>query len=655
MKIRTKVQLASGVILTALFSLAIYAVFQLDHAARSFSEYRENALLTNAEGQIQANILKTRIFAKGYLLHASEQNIEAVKKLSSLTETSIYEASQLKQNDPKLFEYLLLRIESYNTIFHKISLLQEKLDDLSRNQLDRIGPQIQTELSAIMDSAYTDDDVQAAYWAGQVIREMTLARLYVKRFLIRPQADSQQLASQQLDKAATQLLRLIDELQNPQRLKSARESQILIKKYQHTVNEISHLVNRRSQLIVRKDAIGPELAERIEAHKIETKAHQDSIGPQFERVLNNAVHVMYLVVIAVLLIGILLSVYIYRSVSRPLDKLKNSLNAIAAGDTEQPFIYPHNDEIGELSESIERFRLNSLALQQHSRHQENIRQQLEAEVSQRTEQLLQAKQKAETADQAKSAFLANISYELRTPMHAILNFSRIALRQQDSARRHEYLQNIVTSGERLTSLLNNLLDLSQLEAGQTTFHPQVADLSQIIDNSSNQISQLTMEKNIHIDFHSHGSGKCYLDEDLITRVITHLIANAVNFSPADSLVKINLFNTNNQAGEDILHVSVIDQGIGIPKQESQMIFDKFTQSSNSNDGSGGRGLGLPIVKHIIELHGGKIWVNSPPNGQMTGSEFIFEIPCLQQPAEATTTVAARTDYQEKPKLRLVAD
>lgn len=243
------------------------------------------------------------------------------------------------------------------------------------------------------------------------------------------------------------------------------------------------------------------------------------------------------------------------------------------------------------------------------------------------------RQRAENANHEKSLFLANMSHELRTPMHAILSFASLALKKAEDEKQVRFLENIRTSGIRLTTLLNDLLDLSKLEAGKMQAEYAEQDIKILIEQALNEVSSLLMKKNISVDLSAPDQHyQCMIDQKLMCQVFVNLLSNAIKFSPDNSQLEVNLQQLHkdfNQVKQAVLRIEFIDAGIGIPADELDSIFEKFVQSSKTKTNAGGTGLGLPITKEIIELHKGKIWAESPPRGRLQGAAFFIEMPALQ--------------------------
>ena len=269
---------------------------------------------------------------------------------------------------------------------------------------------------------------------------------------------------------------------------------------------------------------------------------------------------------------------------------------------------------------------------------------LEEEVKARTAQLEHAKNVAEAANHSKSEFLANMSHELRTPMHSILSFARFGLEKVanddlSKEKLNKYLSRIEQSGERLLSLLNNLLDLSKLDVGKFPFNPQKHSLMNIIKTSIDDVSGTALERNITIKLIAPNTNitiEC--DEEQINQIMRNLLGNALKFSEPNSDIDIKLALSNGSA-----EIAVVDRGIGIPDDELEKVFAKFEQSSKTNSGAGGTGLGLAICREFVLLHQGTIVAS---NNEYGGATILVTLPLeIDFPQHLTNEERVQSNYE----------
>jgi signal transduction histidine kinase len=264
---------------------------------------------------------------------------------------------------------------------------------------------------------------------------------------------------------------------------------------------------------------------------------------------------------------------------------------------------------------------------------------MEEKVVERTADFKTAKEEAEKANNLKSEFLANMSHELRTPMHGILSYSKFGIDKIAKSSKEKnliYFEKIKSAGDHLMILISNLLDLSGLESGKTSYKMEIVDIYFLIKKIISDMEPIWKEKNLKLKIEDPPvPTKIFCDGFKIEQVITNLLKNAIEFTPENKRISISFKSDelitgkrlNDKLMRSVLKISIKDEGIGIPEDEVESIFDKFIQSSKTKTGAGGTGLGLSICKEIIEDHGGKIWAESNTKG---GASFMIMIPYEQK-------------------------
>ena len=318
--------------------------------------------------------------------------------------------------------------------------------------------------------------------------------------------------------------------------------------------------------------------------------------------LGRTLVVMSLGLIAAIVSGFVLA----RRLARPIVELQRGADRIAGGDLSARIDVRTGDELEALAHEFNRM---ADQLQGYTAG-------LEQRVAEKTAQV-------ELANRHKTEFLANMSHELRTPLNAVIGFSDV-LRERMfgplNAKQMEYVGDIHASGQHLLSLINDILDLSKVEAGRMELDVHPFDVRGALENCCTLIRERVLRRQLHLDLTLRAEVSTWRgDERKFKQVVLNLLSNAVKFTEADGEIRI-------EAGieDDALVIRVVDTGIGIAASDMDVIFQEFRQLRASEQArSEGTGLGLALSRRLVELHGGTLGVHSVPG---KGSTFTARFP-----------------------------
>lgn len=307
-----------------------------------------------------------------------------------------------------------------------------------------------------------------------------------------------------------------------------------------------------------------------------------------------------------------------RRIVGPIETLRDGVAAIRLGHLTTRVQIDSEDEIADLGNDV-----NHMAAQLHEMYSG-----LEEKVQERTRSLVEMHRQLQESDRHKSQFLATTSHELRTPLTAVIGFAE-ELDDGSAGPLHplqrRYVTNILSSARHLLGLINDLLDLSKIEAGRMTLHPTDIDLQPLMHSVVNMVDGMAHLQGIALAFDTPSGLSVRADRERLRQVLLNLVANALKFTPQGGSVTIVAERIGSEA-----RLAVIDTGIGIAPEDLDRIFREFEQVDSSlTRRRDGTGLGLPLSKRLVELMGGRIGAESQPG---EGSRFWFTLPLKEESA-----------------------
>jgi signal transduction histidine kinase len=340
-------------------------------------------------------------------------------------------------------------------------------------------------------------------------------------------------------------------------------------------------------------------AAKLTALADRTRAHANALVAANHSSFNNSRNLLFGVGVGSLALAVALALLLSSSVVTPLRRTRTRLAAIAAGDFSGQVVVPNRDEIGGLA----------------------------ADVNAMSDELQRVQGELELASEHKSEFLANMSHELRTPLNAIIGFSDVLHEEmfgELNERQLAYVVDIREAGKHQLALINEILDLAKIEAGKMELELSQVAIPEVLRSAVSMHAERASRGGIELSLKTEPEEiTVTADERRLRQIVFNLLSNAVKFTPEDGRIDLSA-----RLHDGNVEIAVADTGPGISAEDLDTIFEEFAQTTDGKQAEG-TGLGLPLSRKLVELHGGRLWAESQAGH---GSTFRFTLPVRQETA-----------------------
>lgn len=364
LRITTKAFGGFGVVLALLAVTGAVAVGGLLQGSSAFVEYRHLARQSNASANVAAEMMDLRIAVKNFVIAPTPETIDVVRKRHTALLDDVAAKRGLFTEPEKLaiVEDIATRVDAYEAAFDEVVSYQARRDELVVGTLDVVGPEMRGHLTSIIQGAYADGDLAAAYEAGRAQEEFLLARLYATKFLVSNKREDYEFAIGEFKKVEEQAERLLPLLKDSERRKAVQEFQDGQKLYSETLTKVYETIMARNDAIVGKlDVIGPAVMSMAYGLRDQNQSAQDVLGPQATALMKTVVYVVVGVAATAVVVGSLLAWLIGTGIARPIGAMTAAMKRLADGDNSVGIpAQDHEDEVGEMAAAVEVFKQNAI-------------------------------------------------------------------------------------------------------------------------------------------------------------------------------------------------------------------------------------------------------------------------------------------------------